>query len=286
MKNGYALPSIAGLNQVDSMLASMLEAELDTLRAKLRIGLQWDTQVTLDGCSHLVTQAYCSALPVAYGGWPAGLWKRFAMLVLEAAYEATLAVAVLNASKSGNNLVYLTLLGGGAFGNEPEWILDAMRRACRLYLPRDLDLKIVSHRSSNPGVQELVNSINGEVRKMPSPRRVRVEQDSPCHYCPGCGTAQKMFSRYPWYFCQACVSLAEDGSGRRLAFGNSSLSGGLCWKYADKVEASAEECVTVACLILGRPVMVTEARFGGVVAQPLTSQVMKLTDSYKFVDLR
>jgi len=36
----------------------------EDLRGKLKIGLQWDPQVTLAGCEHLVTQAYCSALPV------------------------------------------------------------------------------------------------------------------------------------------------------------------------------------------------------------------------------
>ena len=65
MRNGYALPTAKGLKEIDSRLAMMSEPELDELRAKLKIGLQWDTQVTLNGCEHLVTQAYCSALPVA-----------------------------------------------------------------------------------------------------------------------------------------------------------------------------------------------------------------------------
>ena len=65
MRNGYALPTSEGLKEIDSRLATMSESELDELRAKLKIGLQWDTQVTLNGCEHLVTQAYCSALPVA-----------------------------------------------------------------------------------------------------------------------------------------------------------------------------------------------------------------------------
>ena len=124
----------------------MTESELDELRSKLKIGLQWNTQVTLDGCEHLVTQAYCSALPVAYSNLSSRSWERFARLV---------AAAVLNASKSGNISVYLTLLGGGAFGNDQEWILNAIRRAAKLYIHVGLDVKIVSFRTSNPAVRQL-----------------------------------------------------------------------------------------------------------------------------------
>lgn len=51
--------------------------------------------------------------------------------------------------------VYLTLLGGGAFGNDPKWILDAIRRAAKLYRRVDLDVKIVSFRHSNPAIRKL-----------------------------------------------------------------------------------------------------------------------------------
>jgi protein-tyrosine phosphatase len=155
MKNGYALPSAEGLKEVDSKLSQMSESELDVLRCQLQIGLQWDTQVTLDGCEHLVTQAYCSAMPVAYSGLPTRLWERFAKLILEAAYEATFASAVLNAARIGNKSVYLTLIGGGVFGNDITWILDAVRRAVKLYSHYDLEVKIVSYRSSNPGVRSI-----------------------------------------------------------------------------------------------------------------------------------
>jgi hypothetical protein len=42
----------------------------------------------------------------------------FAVLVLEGACEATLWAAAVNAHRAGSNVVFLTLLGGGAFGNE------------------------------------------------------------------------------------------------------------------------------------------------------------------------
>jgi hypothetical protein len=159
LKNGYTLPTADGLKEVDSKLSSMKEGDLDELRSQLKIGLQWDTQVTLDICKHLVTQAYCSALPVEYSGLPSRLWERFARLILEAAYEATLTAAVLNGSKTGNKSVYLTLIGGGVFGNDQEWILGAIRRAAKLYKRFDLDVKIVSFRHSHPAVRNLCDAL-------------------------------------------------------------------------------------------------------------------------------
>jgi hypothetical protein len=165
MRNGYALPTSKGLTDVVGKLRGMSELELDALRQKLRIGVQWDTQVTFQGGKHLVTQVYCSAMPVAYSNLPSSSWEPFARLVLEAAYEATLAVGILNAAKTGNKSVYLTLLGGGAFGNDQDWILDSIRRACRSYQNTDLDVKIVSFRSSNPDVKKLALEITDEIRK-------------------------------------------------------------------------------------------------------------------------
>lgn len=61
MTNGYALPSSSGLATIDRKLESMDESARDQLRQALRIGLQWDTQVTMGTATHLVSQAYCSA---------------------------------------------------------------------------------------------------------------------------------------------------------------------------------------------------------------------------------
>ena len=58
-----------------------------------------------------------------------------------------------------NKSVYLTLLGGGAFGNDQEWILDAIRRAAELYNRFDLDVKIVSFRHSNPAIRRLCEEL-------------------------------------------------------------------------------------------------------------------------------
>jgi hypothetical protein len=85
--------------------------------------------------AQLVTQVLCSACPVAYSRNPAALWQPLAHLVLQASYEATLLVAVANAARhggqAGSKRVFLTMLGGGAFGNRPAWIVAAMATALK-----------------------------------------------------------------------------------------------------------------------------------------------------------
>lgn len=160
MENGYALPSAENLREIAARLAAAAETERDAIRQKLRIGIQWDTQVTLEGIPFfiLVSQAYCSALPVSYSEHPEEPWAEFASLILEAEYEATLSVACLNYVNTGNNKVFLTLLGGGAFGNHDEWIFPAIERALRIFSGVGLDVVIVSYGSSNQRVQELIRN--------------------------------------------------------------------------------------------------------------------------------
>jgi hypothetical protein len=157
MVNGYALPSAGGLEEINRKLENMDEAALDAIRQALRIGLHWDTQVTLDDASHTVSQAYCSAMPVAYTSHAQELWAPLAKLILEAAYEATICAALLNVDRNRNNRLFLTLLGGGAFGNNPDWIMGAIRRSLELYSDSGLDIAVVSFGSSNRSVRRLVH---------------------------------------------------------------------------------------------------------------------------------
>ena len=150
MQNGYAL----------------LTGDLPTLATgwpdhhdDLAIGLQTDTEVTRDDAGHLVTQAYCSALPIAYSSVEPAEVEPLGRLVLNSAYEATLAAAVLNAARpTGNPTAYLTLLGGGVFGNPVDWIVDAMARAIERYRDVGIDVVIVSFRRSNPAVAPLLSA--------------------------------------------------------------------------------------------------------------------------------
>lgn len=150
MENGYALPSRQGLEFINEHLDRLSESERDELRDSLRIGLHVDTQVTLDGASHVVSQVYCSAMPVSYSEHSTQRWAPFATLILEAAYEATICASIENGVRTGNHRLYLTLLGGGAFGNEITWILDSIQRAISLYADCGLEIAIVSYGRSNP----------------------------------------------------------------------------------------------------------------------------------------
>ncbi|MBP1466864.1 hypothetical protein EYB53_014210 [Candidatus Chloroploca sp. M-50] len=156
MQNGYALPSRSGLTAIGERLQAASEAERDDLRSLLRIGMQWQTQVTIAASGHLVSQAYCSALPVAYASHPTDLWEPFARMVLEAAYEATLCAGIINAATHGSPRIFLTLLGGGVFGNDIRWIIASIARALHRYQAYGLDVAIVSHGRSNDYVRQLI----------------------------------------------------------------------------------------------------------------------------------
>jgi hypothetical protein len=78
-------------------------------------------------------------------------------LVLEASYEATVLAACENAEATGNDRVFLTLLGGGVFGNVNSWIFDALERALGTVSSSGLDVSIVSYGRSQAGVRDLVD---------------------------------------------------------------------------------------------------------------------------------
>ena len=147
MRNGYALCSKSGLRAISKHVEALAPGERDELAGALCVGPHHDVEVTdAEGPDRpIVSQIFCSALPVRYSNVPAIEWKTFASLILQAAYEATLWAGVLNAQRGASNVVFLTRLGGGAFGNDDEWIDSAMRRAFRVVAAFDLNVKIVSY---------------------------------------------------------------------------------------------------------------------------------------------
>ena len=157
MKNGYALCTEAGLDAIEQRLRALDVLEIDKLRGLLRVGLHWNVEVTTSGTAGLhVSQAFCSALPVSYTTIPAKRWTSFATLILEGAYEATLWAAVLNAQRTPSNVVYLTRVGGGAFGNQTSWIHSAIRRALTTVKGFALDVRLVSYREPDSELWRLV----------------------------------------------------------------------------------------------------------------------------------
>lgn len=162
MHNGYAACTGAGLRAITDLLDGAIAEQRDALRGSLAIGLHRNVEVTdVRSKDQFVTQAYCSALPVAYYR-SNGDWAAFARLVLESAYEATLLAASQQASTGGSNIVLLTRLGGGAFGNDDAWIADAMMRALRIVEHAALDVRIVSYGQPNASVRAIVDQWNGK----------------------------------------------------------------------------------------------------------------------------
>lgn len=155
MQNGYALPSKKSLNMISAYLSGLKELDLDRLRCQLQIGIHWDVEATeAPGPNRpIVSQAFCSAMPVSYSGLPSRLWEPLGPLILEAAYEATLWAGAINPQTPRR--VYLTRLGGGAFGNPDDWICKAIQRAIVLLKDVELDVRLVNYQrhSRMPGTQ-------------------------------------------------------------------------------------------------------------------------------------
>lgn len=110
MQNGYAMPNISGLLAINKKIASLSLTEREKLKEKLKVGIQWNTEVTQSITKHKVSQIYCSALPVAYCHIDSIYWEYFARVILEATYEATLYAALLNYERTKTAKVYLTLV--------------------------------------------------------------------------------------------------------------------------------------------------------------------------------
>jgi hypothetical protein len=163
MRNGYALCKREGLEAITRLLAGASDDDRDDLRRHLAIGLHRDVQVTdvVEGPRRFVSQAFCSALPVSYGEGHSSDWEPFARLILEASYEATLLAASERASTGGSNIVLLTRVGGGAFGNADKWIEDAIVRAITLVEGAGLDIRLVGHGQVHPSSRAIAERFSG-----------------------------------------------------------------------------------------------------------------------------
>jgi hypothetical protein len=147
--NGYANAKSSTLDEWNVLIRQ----HADELRNLLKVGIQRHTQVTSlwPDQQVLVTQLYCSAIPVAYSQASDRAWEPMARLVLEGCYEITLLAGVREALEKAlaaaavapappgqsespvpPTRVFLTLVGGGVFGNDLEWIWSAIDRAFRI----------------------------------------------------------------------------------------------------------------------------------------------------------
>jgi uncharacterized membrane protein YdjX (TVP38/TMEM64 family) len=163
MRNGYALCTVDGLAAISRLLKECGEEMRDELRGQLAIGVHRDVEVTdvREGPRRLVWQAFCSGLPVAYGDGRRSAWEAFGHLVLEATYEATLLTAVERSHAGGSNIVLLTRVGGGVFGNADEWIDDAIVRALSIVENAGLDIKLVSYGQVHQSFRAIAERFDG-----------------------------------------------------------------------------------------------------------------------------
>lgn len=157
-RNGYAFPTRIGLEVINRELEKLDETGLDRIRGLLRVGVHHNTEVTLDDAGHTVTQVYCSALPIGYSQIPTPEWEPFARLILDATYEATFLAAYATFRQTGNNRLFLTLVGGGVFGNDSTWILAAIERSVDRFRQLPLDVRVVSYGASNPRVRSRLDT--------------------------------------------------------------------------------------------------------------------------------
>lgn len=157
MRNGYALCRAEGLSAICRHLEQADAHELDHLRGLLAVGVHRDVAVTDVHRAEppVVTQVYCSALPIAYSGIASSAWEPFARLVLESAYEATLLAAAEQPRRGLTSTVPLTRLGGGAFGNPDDWIDAAISRGLAGVEFDGLDVRLVSYGAIHPGMQRV-----------------------------------------------------------------------------------------------------------------------------------
>ena len=150
MQNGYVIiDNVANLEQVSNAITTYTS---DSVRDALRVGVHWSTSVVDNTAKklmeHRVCQVYASALPVSttYNTEISDInrWTDFAKCILDGSYMATLCIAALIALKSKKRIkCYLTLIGGGAFGNKPEWIIEAIKKALDEYAVYPIDVKLV-----------------------------------------------------------------------------------------------------------------------------------------------
>jgi hypothetical protein len=165
MKNGYLMPT--GPTTMKA-LGERLDTEVvqgtggeeiglrDAMVASLRVGVHWDTQVKIsrtkksgssDTPPQRVCQVFSSAVPCSYAkSTTSTAWAPFASAVLDATYEATLSIgAILAAQRKKRQKIYLTSVGGGAFGNRSMWILGALERAMKIHAQSPIDVYLVHY---------------------------------------------------------------------------------------------------------------------------------------------
>jgi len=147
VRNGYTFSTPDKLRGAAKFL--FVPKVRSAMRRSVRVGVHADCGVGSgvatyagsgsDDHHHAVDLVLACACSVAYSAGSPAEWRAVASVVLEGAYEATLAAAV----RLGKTTVFLTLLGAGAFGNPLPWVADAIRAACWRWRAHPLRVTVV-----------------------------------------------------------------------------------------------------------------------------------------------
>ena len=150
IRNGYTFSTSQQLQQLAAVLELRNRQEL---MGHIQIGWHQGAEVTfsdrfvIPSSKQLISQTFCSAVSCAYTDIPIPLWRPLATLVLDAAYEATLLAAAIDRDAGkGSGTVWLTMLGGGVFRNDDDWIYEALKRALDSTRYLGLDIRLAHHR--------------------------------------------------------------------------------------------------------------------------------------------
>lgn len=183
IRNGYCLPTdtstMAKLGQrlqknEASTNATDGDSKQPTLRQKLveflQVGVHWETEVEAahESTVQRVAQVFCSAMPVAYAKSTKSVdWREIATVALKGAYGSTLLVGGLLALCRGvRTKVYLTSVGGGAFGNKIGWIHEAIKEMLVRFHFLPIDVFLVQYmRSAGKMSQNLQKEVTALLKK-------------------------------------------------------------------------------------------------------------------------
>lgn len=123
------------------------EQDLESLvETHLTVGVHWDAPLITES-DKKVCQVYSAALPIAYYDYyleNKDLVAPLAIAILTATYKMALQVGVNKLSRESPRVtVFLTAVGGGAFGNKRSWIQQALLKALQEYLHFPLDVNMI-----------------------------------------------------------------------------------------------------------------------------------------------
>jgi len=155
----------------------------------IKVGLQRNVQVTsgekrggkVELCPHkqFINQVFTAAMNLGGIGEIAKhpTVELLARLLLQGGYKATILSAIENSNSqpdniAGKNKLYLTLTGGGVFGNKHHWITDAILKWKDLMKSSGLQIYLVIYSSysiddeSLKNLQQFVIETKGKVERV------------------------------------------------------------------------------------------------------------------------